>query len=92
MYEVMDGIYDEYLGSTSETRPPENVTYAEALKGQADEQRFLNHQKLKNLMEAKFVTKLELKNRKRLREINEGLELPKRKKQLKMTDFESYER
>ena len=92
MYEVMDGIYDEYLERTSETRPPENCTMEQALKMKADEQKFLRDSKLRNVMEAKYVTKLELKNRRRIRELGLGLELPKRKRALTHKDFESYER
>ena len=44
------------------------------------------------MMESKFVTKLELKNRRRIHELNQGLALPKRKKALTKRDFESYER
>ena len=40
----------------------------------------------------KFVSKLDQKNRRRIRELNESLEVTKRKKMLTKKDFESYER
>ena len=42
--------------------------------------------------EAESLTKLEIFNRKRIKDINESLDLKKRHKLLKKRDFESYER
>ena len=92
MYEVVDGIYDEYLEGTSDTRPAANSTLDEAMRGKANEQKLLKDLTLKSQIQAKCVSKLDLKNRKRIAELNDGLLLPKRKKVLTKKDFESYER
>lgn len=49
-------------------------------------------QHAKVMEEIKCVNKLEIKNRKRIKELNETLSLKRRDRELTKRDFESYER
>ena len=91
-YEVVDTMFDEYLKNTSATRPPDNQPLKEAILEKPNEQKFLMDMQLKKKMETRCVNKLEIKNRKRIRELNESLELPRREKVLSKKDFQLYER
>ena len=91
MYDVVDEIYDKYLERTSKTRPPEGQTEEEYLTIEKP----VNHNYRKEMRfklqeEAKCVNRLEIKNRKRMKELNEILKINNRKKALQKKDFESY--
>ena len=78
----MDEFYQEYQDNTSDNRPSVKLGL-EPAKPQAFN---------RVLEEIKCVNKLEIKNRKRIKELNENLILDRRDKALTKKDFESYER
>ena len=83
MYEVVDEFYDEYLERTSKTRPPDDQTMAEfSTIEKADDQKLRKDLRLKLQEEAKCVNMLEIKNRKRIQELSESLQIKKRKRAL----------
>ena len=79
LYEVMDEIYDEYLHNTKDLGPKplekdEGDSYAKHKDRANSLQRDLH---LKQEEQFKSINKLEIKNRKRIRELNELLSIDK---------------
>ena len=92
LYEVLDNVYDEYLDRTSKkSKDEQGGLYKRPTVVKADHksQKALRHKKN---VEANCIRKLEIKNRKRIKTINEKIEMENRKRPIKKSDCESYER
>ena len=70
MYQVVDEIYDEYLDRTKATRPAEKKSPNRSQQSSDDDQKLQKNQHLKQTVVANCTRKLEIKNRKRIKQFN----------------------
>ena len=87
LYEVMDEFYDEYLDRTKELRPTDEEKEETKREENSAEKKKKkkNHEfniqrdlHLKSIEEAKCLNKLQIRNRKRVRELTERLDLSRK--------------